>query len=306
MDRLDAMAAFVAAVDEGSLAAAARRLNHSPAAVTRAIATLEDRLGARLLHRTTRALRLTGLGEAYLGACRRVLDELDAAERGATAEQEAPRGLLTLTAPVLFGQLRLRPILDRFLDAHPAVHARLLLLDRIVNLVDEGIDAAVRLAHLPDSGLVAVRVGEVRRVVCASPGYLDRRGAPLHPAELLQHACVMSNEAAGEEPWSFASAPGGRRRALQPVAVRPRLVVNGSAAAIDSVLDGHGITRVMSYQVEPHLEAGRLVRLLAPYEPPPIPVHLVFPEARRAAAKLRAFIDFATPPLRLGLAEGRE
>ncbi len=302
MDRLDAMAAFVAAVDEGSLAAAARRLDHTPAAVTRAIATLEDRLGTRLLHRTTRALRLTEQGEIYLGTCRLVLEQIDAAERGAAAAQEMPRGMLTLTAPVLFGQLRLRPVIDEFLDAHPVMRVRLLLFDRIVNLVDEGIDAAVRLAHLPDSGLVATRLGEIRRVVCASPVYLDRRGTPHNPADLQEHVCVMSNEAAAEEAWSFASAPGEARRALHPVAVHPRLVINGSAAAIDSTLDGHGITRVMSYQIERYLRSGRLVRLLEGYEPPPMPVHLVFPETRRATAKLRAFIDFATPLLRHGLA----
>ena len=176
MDRLDAMASFVAAVDEGSLAAAARRLNHSPAGVTRAIAALEDRLGTRLLHRSTRSLYLTSFGEAYLLTCRRVLEELENAERGAAVEQTALRGLLTLTAPALFGQLRLRPLLDQFLDANPAVQGRLLLVDRVVNLVEENIDAAIRLAHLPDSTLVVRRLGEVRRIVCASPSYLDRRG----------------------------------------------------------------------------------------------------------------------------------
>lgn len=302
MDRLDAIAVFVAAADDGSLAAAARRLHRSPASVTRAIASLEVRLGMRLLHRTTRALRLTAFGEAYLGTCRRVLDELKTAERGAAAEQAAPRGLLTLTAPVLFGQLRLRPVLDRFLDANPAVQARLLLLDRVVSLVDEGIDVAARLAHLPDSGLVATRLGEVRRVVCASPGYLERSGTPLVPAELLHHACITSSEAAGTEAWRFAQRPDSGRRALRPIAVRPRLAVNGAAAAIDSALAGHGITRVHSYQVEEHLQAGRLTLLLADFEPPAIPVHLVFPQARPASAKLRAFIDFAAPALRAGLA----
>jgi DNA-binding transcriptional LysR family regulator len=306
MDRLEAIAVFVAAVDEGSLAAAARRLRHSPAGVTRAIASLEDRLGMRLLHRTTRTLRPTSFGEAYLGTCRRVLAELETAERGAAAEQAAPRGLLTLTAPVLFGQLRLRPVLDRFLDANPGVQARLLLLDRVVSLVDEGIDVAARLAHLPDSGLVATRLGEVRRIVCASPDYLERNGMPLAPADLLHHACIQSSDAARVEAWSFARGRDGKRRALRSVAVQPRLTVNGAATAIDSALDGHGITRVHSYQVEAHLQAGRLSLLLADFEPPAIPVHLVFPQSRPATAKLRAFIDFAAPALRAGLASAAE
>ena len=301
MDRLDAMAAFVAAVDRGSLAAASRALGHSPAAVTRAIASLEDRLGARLLHRTSRALRPTPLGETYLATCRRVLEELQGIERGVAAEANTPRGLLTLTAPVLFGRLKLRPVLDRFLDANPAVQARLVLLDRVVNMLDEGIDVAARLAHLPDSGLHATHLGEVRRILCASPAYLARQGRPDTPAALSNHACIMSNEAAAE-PWSFAQAPAARGRTLRAVVVRPRLTVNAAAAAIDSALDGCGITRVMSYQVAADVAAGRLVPLLRAYEPPPIPVHFVMQADRSVTAKLRAFIDFAAPRLRSELA----
>lgn len=299
MDRLDAMAAFVVVVDEGSLAAAARRLGYSPAAVTRAIASLEDRLGAQLLHRTTRALRLTSLGETYLTTCRQVLDELQRVELGAAADQDTPRGLLTLTAPVLFGRLRIRPVLDRFLDTNPAVQARLVLLDRVVNLVDEGIDVAVRFAHLPDSSMVATHLGEVRRVLCASPAYIERHGVPHTPSELSSHACIMSNEAAAE-PWSFAHDTG-RRRGLQTALIHPRLIVNAAAAAIDSALDGHGVTRVMSYQVASDVVAGRLVLLLVDYVPPPIPVHFVMQADRSMTAKLRAFIDFAAPLLRTDL-----
>jgi len=301
MDRLDAMAAFVVAVDRGSLAAASRQLGCSPAAVTRAIASLEDRLGAQLLHRTSRALRLTPLGETYLSTCRQVLGELQRVEQGAAADANTPRGLLTLTAPVLFGRLKVRPILDRFLDAHPAVQARLLLLDRVVNMLDEGIDVAVRLADLPDSSLQATHLGQVRRVLCASPAYVERHGQPNVPADLTNHTCIMSNEPAAE-PWSFASEPGARRKAVRAVAIRPRLIVNAAAAAIDSALDGHGITRVMSYQVEPDVAAGRLLLLLEDYEPPPIPVHLVMQADRSMTAKLRAFIDFASPVLRSELA----
>ena len=296
MDRLDAVAAFVAAVDCGSLAAASREFGHSPAAVTRAIASLEDRLGAQLLHRTSRALRLTPLGDTYLATCRRILEELRGVERGVAADANPPRGLLTLTAPVLFGRLKLRPVLDRFLDANPAVQARLVLLDRVVNMLDEGIDVAVRLAHLPDSGLHATHLGEVRRILCASPAYVARQGRPDTPADLSGHACIMSNEAAAE-PWSFTQAPAARSQTLRAVVVRPRLVVN-AAAAIDSALDGHGITRVMSYQVAADVTAGRLLPLLQAYEPPPIPVHFVMQADRSITAKLRAFIDFAAPLLR--------
>lgn len=300
MDRLDAMAAFVAAADEGSLAAAARRLGYSPAAVTRAIASLEDRLGAQLLHRTTRALRLTSLGETYLATCRQVLDELQRAERGAAADQDTPRGLLALTAPVLFGRSRVRPVLDRFLDANPAVQARLLLLDRVVNLVDEGIDLAVRFAHLPDSSMRATHLGEVRRVLCASPAYLERHGVPQTPSELSSHACIMSTEGAAE-PWSFAHSTS-QRCGLQTVLIQPRLIVNAAAAAIDSALDGHGIIRIGSYRVASDVVAGRLVLLLVDCVPPPVPVHFVMQAHRSMTAKLRAFIDFATPLLRSDLA----
>jgi DNA-binding transcriptional LysR family regulator len=298
MDRLDAMAAFVAAVEEGSLAGAARRLGWSAAALTRAVAALEARLGMPLLVRSTRALHLTAFGQSYIETCRQVLGALDAAERGAAAEHDQPRGLLTLTAPLLFGRLRLRPVLDRFLDANPAVTARLLLLDRVVSLIDEGLDAAIRLAHLPDSSLIATRLGEVGRLVCASPAYLDRHGTPRKPADLLAHACMTSSPTGAAEAWRFGAGPDDRQRGGQTLAVRPRLSANGSAAPIDSALEGRGITQVLAYQVEAHLQAGRLVPLLSAYAAPPLPVHLVYPEAQKATAKLRAFIGFAAPLLR--------
>ena len=296
------MTAFVAAIDEGSLAAAARRVGYSPAAITRAITSLEDRTGTQLLHRTTRALRLTQFGESYLAMCRQVLADIKHAERGAAAEQHTPRGLLTLTAPVLFGRLRIRPVLDQFLNANPAVQARLVLLDRVVSLIEEGIDVAARLAHLADSNLVATHLGEVRRVLCASPAYLERNGIPGTPRDLSVHTCIMSNEATSGS-WSFADNAGSRRRGLQSVSIHPRLIVNAAAAAIDSALEGHGITRVMSYQVVEDVAAGRLTLLLVPYEPPPIPVHFVLQSSRSMTAKLRAFIDFAAPLLRADLAQ---
>lgn len=299
MDRIDAMRVFVACVDRGSLASAARSLGHSPATVTRAIALLESRLNTRLLFRSTRALRMTPVGESYLTTCREVLAALDTAERGAVAEQEQPGGLLTITAPLMFGQLHVRPVLDAFLNANPAVRARLLLLDRIVSLVDEGIDVAIRLAHLPESSLVATRIGEVRRVLCCAPDYLRRRGLPRLPSALRDHECIMERDGAETEVWRFASA-GGRR--LVPIVIRPRLVVNSAGAAVDSAVAGYGVTRVMSYQAAGAVAEGKLKLLLTKYEPPPIPVYLVFPPGRSRTAKQRAFVDFAAEPLRQALA----
>jgi DNA-binding transcriptional LysR family regulator len=299
MDRIDAMRAFVAAVDRGSLASAARTLGQSAATVTRAVALLEARLGTRLLHRSTRALHLTEFGVNYLATCREVLTTLDAVERGAAREQEQPSGLLTITSPLRFGQLHVRPVLDGFLDTNPALPARLLLLDRVVNLVEEGIDAAIRVAHLPDSTLIATRLGEVRRVLCAAPAYIERHGAPLAPAALREHSCIMEHEGAETEIWRFASAPS---RPLLPVPIRPRLVVNSSSAAIDSAVAGHGITRVMSYQAAAAVATGELIVLLEEHEPPPIPVHLVLPSGRSSTAKQRAFVAHAVPMLRAALA----
>lgn len=295
MDRIDAMRAFVISVDRGSLAAAAKRLGQSPATVSRGIAMLENRLRMRLLHRSTRALNLTPFGEAYLATCREVLSALDTAERGAEEARETPSGVLTVTAPLRFGQLHLRPIVDAFLDANPAVRARLLLLDRIVSMADEGIDLAVRIAHLPDSSLAATRVGEVRRVLCAAPSYLKKHGAPSTPGALVDHECIMERDGAETELWRF-SGPAGR--AIQSIAIRPRLVINSAAAAVESAVAGHGITRVMSYQAAAAVAAGELSILLASYEPPPRPVHLVSPSARSQTAKQRAFVGFAAPRLK--------
>jgi DNA-binding transcriptional LysR family regulator len=299
MDRLDAMRALVLAVEEGSLAAAARRLRHSPAAMTRALDALERRLGTRLLHRTTRALRPTAAGERYIASCRQVLAELDAAERATSGAAAEPRGLLTLTSPATFGRLHVRPIVDDFLAANPGIRVRLLLLDRVVDLVQEGVDAAVRIGPLPDSSLTGVRLGHVRRVVCASPGYLARAKRLRRPQDLADHEAIVFSQNAGEEVWSFTGpGAGGRRR----VRLEPRLNVNDALAAVASAAEGRGVIRVLSYQAEGDLAAGRLVRLLKEFEPAPLPVHLLMPQARPMAARLRAFADFAVPALRAKLA----
>lgn len=286
-------------IERGSLASAARGLGHSAATVTRAIALLESRLGARLLHRSTRALRLTNAGDRYLVTCRQVLSTLDSAERSVAAEQEEASGLLTVTASLVFGHLHVRPLLDAFLDRNPKVQARLLLLDRVANLVEEGIDVAVRLGDLPDSALLATRLGVVRRVLCASPAYLAGRGAPRTPAALRDHGCIMERDGAETEVWRFVSATARRVN----VAVKPRLVVNSAAAAVASAVEGHGITRVMSYQAADAIAAGKLIVLLAKHEPKPIPVHLVLPPGRSHTATQRAFVAFAVAPLRKALAK---
>lgn len=296
MDRLDAMRIFVAALDEGSLAAAGRRLRRSPAAVTRALAALEAHVGVRLLHRTTRSIKLTEAGERYLETCRRVLAELDTADREAAGERSAPRGLLTLTAPLAAGARILRPILDDFLAREAEVQARLVLLDRPVNLVDEGIDVALRIAHLPDSSLVAMRVGAVRRVVCASPRYLKGKGPIMAPADLARLNAIILSDITQGQSWSFPVAPGSRRS--RGVRLRSRLAVNTIEAAIGSAVDGFGVARVFSYQVQREASDGRLVLLLEDFEPPPLPVHLVLPAGRLALARVRAFVDFALPRLK--------
>jgi len=306
MDRLDAMTAFALTVDTGSLSAAARKLGRSPASITRAVASLEQHLGVQLLRRTTRSVSLTEAGERYLGVCRRVLAELAEAEQSAHGELGAPRGTLTVTAPTSFGARHVRPVVDAYLAAYPEVAVRLLLLDRVVNLVDEGIDAAVRIAFMGDSSLLARKVGEVHRVVCASPAYLASRAPPREPSDLASHVCISFSAVTPSDTWTFGAGPSGKalsRGAPRHVKVRPVLTVNSAEAAIGSVVDGLGITCALSYQVASELQEGRLVRLLEDHEPEPLPVHLVYPAGSVVAAKVRAFVDLAVPRLRDALTQ---
>jgi len=294
MDRLDAMQAFVTAADSGSLAAAARRLGRSPASITRAVALVEQRTRAQLLRRTTRSLKLTPAGERFLAACRTILATLAEAEK--LGADDAPHGTLVVTAPALFGRRYVLPVVEELHTAHRELAIELLLLDRIVNLVDEGVDAAVRIGHLPDSALVAVRVGEIHRVVCASPGYLARaKRTPRTPAELRDHECIAVTPLVPTAQWSFA----GRHA----VRVAPRLRVNSADAALALAAADRGITCVLSYQADDYFADGRLRRLLVPFEPPPLPVHVVHPAGH--AAKLRAFVAAAVPHLRRVLAIAR-
>jgi DNA-binding transcriptional LysR family regulator len=290
VDRLESMRVFVAVAEAQGFASAARRLGMSPPAVTRAVGALEERIGTRLLHRTTRVVRLTEAGSQFLADCRRILGELEDAEASAAGSHADPRGLLAVTAPVMFGRMFVAPLVLDFLARHPRVTARTLFLDRVADLIDEGLDVAVRIAHLPDSSLRAVRVGSVRRVVCASPDYLAARGTPRSPADLTQLDAIAFSLGASPEDWSFASG--------ETVSPPARLTVNSNDVAIAAAVAGRGVTRVLSYQVAPELRAGRLEIVLADFEPPPIPISVVYAEGRRAAAKVRAFVDFAVERLR--------
>jgi DNA-binding transcriptional LysR family regulator len=304
MDRIDAMKVFVAAVDEGSLAGASRKLARSPAAVSRAIAFLEEHVGTQLLHRTTRSIRLSEAGARYVVACRRMLIDLEEADMLAAGERSAPRGLLTVTAPVAAGEDLLLPVLDAFMDAYPCVSARLVLLDRPANLIDEGIDVALRISHLADSNLVALRLGEVRRVVAASPRYLATHPDIEEPGDLARHRIIAMTHS-GIDSWSFP--PPGGTSIPRTVQFSPRMIVNSARGAIASAVAGHGVTRLFSYQVADEVRAGDLQLVLTGDEHPPYPVHLLSPQGRLSVPKVRAFVDFAVPRLRArfaGLAPG--
>jgi DNA-binding transcriptional LysR family regulator len=295
VDRLDAMKVFVTALDEGSLAGAGRKLRRSPAAVSRAIAFLEEHVGTELLHRTTRSIKLSEAGERYAAACRRVLIDLEEADVMAAGERSAPRGTLTVTATAFAGETILSPIIDAFLDAYPAVSVRLYLLDRFVNLIDEGIDVALRIAHLSDSSLVATRVGEVRRVVAAAPRYLAQNPRITEPADLAKHQIITFADL-GIDSWSFPPVNGSSVPHM--VNFTPRLIVNSIRGAIVSAVNGRGVTRVLSYHIPQEVRDGSLEIVLKDHEPPPLPVHLIAPHGRLTVPKVRAFVDMALPRLR--------
>ena len=299
MDHLDSLRVFVAIAESQGFAPAARRLGISPPAVTRAIAALEQRLGAQLLRRSTRSVHLTEIGKRFLDDCKRILAELAEAEASAGGAHAAPQGQLSVTAPSMFGRLHVAPIGFDFLALHPNVSMRSFFVDRIVHLLDEGFDVALRIARLPDSGLTAVRVGEVRIVIVAAPTYLAQRGVPETPAELQHHDAIgFSQIGAANVPWSFRGARGATaldRELLQP---RMQLVTNAGEVAIEAALRGLGLARALSYQIDDHVRAGQLRIVLAEFELAPVPVHLVSVAGRKAPAKVRAFVDFAVERLR--------
>lgn len=293
MDRFHLMNVFVAVAEAEGFAAGARRLRMSPPAVTRAVAALEERLGVKLLNRTTRYVRVTEAGQRYLDDARRILSEVDAADETAAGINAEPRGQLAVTAPVLFGRLFVMPGIVDYLERYPGTKVEAVFLDRIVNLLEEGMEVGVRIGELPDSSLRALRVGFVRLVLCASPGYLARRGQPDKPEDLLEHSLIASSAGSSGVGWRFTTPHGD-----QHLAIQPRLSVTTNDAAIEAALRGFGISRLLSYQVAPQLTAGELEIVLDEYEPSPRPVHILHREGRYASAKVRAFVDLLAERLR--------
>jgi DNA-binding transcriptional LysR family regulator len=286
MDRIDAMQAFVAVADLQGFAPAARKLGLSPSGVTRLIAALEDRLGARLLQRTTRSVTLTDVGTRYLERVRRILADVEEAEASAEGERTRPSGRLVVSAPIGFGRLHVSPVMSAYLTRYPEVSGELRLSDRMINLVEDGVDLAIRIGHLADSSLVARHVGEMRRIVVASPDYLRQHGEPKTPDAIASHQTIQFGAVAVSPEWRFVD--DGREIR---VACTPRFTTNSADAAIQYAEQGGGLTRVLAYQAAEAVKGGRLRVVLARFEPPPLPIHVVYPTSRLLSAKVRAFID---------------
>lgn len=297
MDRLQAMNVFLSAVEAGSLSAAGRKLGMPLATVSRNLSELEAHLKARLLNRSTRGLALTDAGRDYLAACKRILEDVGEAERTVAGEFSEPRGELVITAPIVFGRIHVLPVLVDFLAAYPEVDVRLVQGDRVLHLLDEHVDLAVRIGALPDSRLIATRLGATRRTVCASPAYLAAHGVPDTPAQLGDHRCISFEAMSAAESWRF---PVNGTEINVPM--HSRLVVNTAEAAIDAAIAGAGLTRVLCYQIDRAERSGQLQRVLRDFEPAALPISLVHAGQRRLPLKLRAFLDFATPRLRERLA----
>lgn len=297
-DRLESMSILVAVVESGSFSGAARKLKMPLATVSRKVSDLESHLKSRLLHRSTRQLSLTESGQAYVAACRRILEDVSEAERTASGEYAAPKGELVITAPLLFGRQFVIPVIADFLKTYPDIDVRCVLTDRTLPLLEEHVDLALRIGELPDSSLVASRLGTVRRVVCASPSYFAEKGTPTNPRELVDHACITLEQLASRQVWTFYLG-----KSEMAVPVRSRLAVSTADAAIDAAITGVGITRVVSYQIANALREGALQIALKPFEPAPWPVSLVHTGQGILPLKLRAFLDFAGPRLKQSLAE---
>lgn len=296
MDRLEAMSVLVAAVDAGSLSAASRKLGMPLATVSRKVSELETRLGTRLVTRTSRRLELTETGRSYVAASRQVLEDVEEAERVAAGEYTTAKGSLVITAPIVFGRLHVLPIVTEFLKSYPAVDVRLFLSDRTINMLEDHVHVAIRIGHLADSSLIASRVGSIRLVTCAGVDYLATRGRPRHPSDLAAHDCISFEGLVSSSTWNFR-----RGKTEVAVDVRPRLVVTTAESAIDAAVAGLGVTRVLSYQVVAARRAGALSVILEEYEPPPIPVSVVYEGRGLLPRKLRAFLDHALPRLKASL-----
>jgi DNA-binding transcriptional LysR family regulator len=298
VDRFEAMSVFAAVAEAQGFSAASRRLGMPLATVSRKVSELEQSLGVQLLARSTRRVSLTDTGRQYYEACRRILDDVSEAERTASGEYRAPRGELIITTPIVFGRLHILPVVTEFLKAYAEVDVQMMLVDRVVDMLDEHIDLALRIGELPDSSLIAVRIGQIGRVVCASPAYLAAHGVPAHPRELAGLDAITFAGLSSANEWSFAT--GG---AVERFPVRSRLTVTTAEAALDAAIAGAGLTRVLSYQAAAAVRDGRLILLLRDFEPEPNPISLIYPGGRLVPLKLRAFLDFAVPRLKARLQE---
>lgn len=293
MDRLYLMSVYVAVAEEQGFAAGARRLGMSPPAVTRAIAALEERLGVKLLDRTTRHVRVTEAGQRYLDDARRIIAEVDEADDAVAGINAAPRGHLTVTAPVLFGRLYVIPGIVDYLERYPAMDISTVFVDRVTNMLEEGIDVGIRIGELPDSSMRAIPVGQVRRMIVAAPSYLARHGAPRTPQELEQHTIVAASGSSVPPDWRFQH--GGSTQSLR---IKPRLGVNNNDSAIEAVRAGFGIARLLSYQAASWLESGALVEVLQDYATPAVPIHIMHRESRHGSTRIRSFVDLMADRLR--------
>jgi len=293
MDRFLSLQVFVNVAETGGFAAAARKLNMSPPAVTRAISALEERIGTRLFVRTTRSVRLTESGERFLSDSQRILSDLEEAEEAAIGSHTAPRGEINITAPVLFGRMYVAPALGKFLQQYPLVNAQTMFVDRVVNMMDEGMDVAVRIGPLPDSSLTAIKVGQVYRVVFATHEYLHRQGIPQHPDELADHQIIQAMTLGSSKDWKFYN-----QNTPFHVRINPRLKMNTIDAVITMVQEGWGISQLLSYQIAPYLCDGQFQKILSDFEGPPLPVHVLHQEGRLVSAKVRTCVDYLVEHLR--------
>ena len=296
MDRLEAMSVIIAVTETGSISAASRRLKSPVATVSRKVAELESRLNAQLFQRTSRRMTLTDAGRSYIDACKRIIEQVDDAEREVTGEYRIPKGELAVTTPWGLGHTHLLPLAVEFLEAYPDISLRLVLTDRIVNTTEENIDIAIRVGGLPDSSMIATRIGSIRIVVCASPSYLEARGLPKQLTDLSQHDCITIDDHTMPSVWKFVR---GRRTRVAPI--RSRLCVNTSEAAVLAAIEGAGLARVMSYKMDAAKRAGKLVIVLEEFEPEPLPVHIIYTPRKPMPLRLRAFLNWMTPRLKARL-----
>jgi DNA-binding transcriptional LysR family regulator len=297
MDRLEAMSVIIAVTETGSISAASRRLKSPVATVSRKVAELESRLKTQLFQRTSRRMTLTDAGRSYIDSCKRIIEQVDDAEREVSGEYRIPRGQMAVTAPWGLGHTHLLPLTVEFLEAYPEISLRLMLTDRVVNTISENIDIAIRVGVLPDSGMIATRVGSIRTVVCASPSYLNARGRPKQLSDLDKHDCITIDDHAIPAVWKFVR---GSRARIEPI--RSRLCVNTSEAAVLAAIGGAGLARVMSYKMDAAKRAGQLAIVLEDFEPEPLPVHIIYAPRKPVPVKLRAFLDWMAPRLKARLA----